>query len=172
MAEGLLFLKEAADLAHHDVSLENVMLTSHQQDEAQIIDLGMCLRVPPDHHHRHHQSRMVAPQRCSGKPAYVAPEVAQERAFDPFAADVWSLGVCLFMMLTARPLYTSHHDQAFKILSRRGGAREVLAVYEVQYGLRLPPVAKDLICSTLHASPWRRPTLEGVLRHPFIQQRR
>lgn len=31
---------------------------------------------------------------------------------DSHATDMWSLGVCLYVMLTARPLYTHPKDRA------------------------------------------------------------
>jgi len=45
-AEGLAFMRQTSGLAHHDLSLENIMLSSKQKGVATIIDLGMCLRVP------------------------------------------------------------------------------------------------------------------------------
>lgn len=100
--------------------------------------------------------------------SYLAPEVVYEEPHDPFAADVWSLGVCLYTMLTGRPLYSSPSDQAFKVMAR-GGVRQVLALYE-NFGLRVSQVAKDLLCLMLHADPSRRPTLEEVLHSPFLTE--
>lgn len=59
MTQGLLFMKEHARLAHHDVSLENTMLDG--DGNVYIIDLGMCLHVPDDATH-------LAPMSCAGKP--------------------------------------------------------------------------------------------------------
>ena len=105
IAQGLLSMKRAG-LAHHDVSLENIMLCSQSHDVANIIDLGMCLRVPKAVGAGQGPVNLT-PQPCYGKPSYLSPEVVREEGCDPFASDVWSLGVCLYMMLTARPLYSS-----------------------------------------------------------------
>ena len=163
MAEGLLFMKQKARLAHHDVSLENAMKTSDKDDLVVLIDFGMCVRVPKV---KGEATVYIAPQQCCGKPGYIAPEVVREEACDPFAADIWSLGTCLYAMLTGRPLYNSSRDQAFKLMAR-GGADDVISIYET-YGLHVSDGAKELLCRMLHADPTKRITLEGVLKHPFI----
>jgi len=38
-------------------------------------------------------------QRLSGTPAFTAPELVSGNAADPFAADVWALGACLFCFI-------------------------------------------------------------------------
>lgn len=41
---------------------------------------------------------LLASTHC-GTESYMAPEVLQKKLYDPMKADVWSLGVCLFVML-------------------------------------------------------------------------
>jgi len=102
MASGLLMMKQNG-LAHHDVSLENVSKTSPEEDQIKIIDLGMCLHVPRsssrgggEGNDGGQQSPVyLKPQRCRGKPSYLSPQIVREESCDPYAADVWSLGVCL-----------------------------------------------------------------------------
>lgn len=38
-------------------------------------------------------------EKC-GTPAYLAPEVLQEKGYSGFKADVWSLGVMTFYLIT------------------------------------------------------------------------
>jgi len=95
--------------------------------------------------------------------------VVREEPFDPFAADMWSLGVCLYSLLTGRPLYNSPRDKAFDIMSHPEGIKEVIEAYE-GYGLVLPsPQAKHLICHMMDSDPRQRPTLEDLLQHPFLE---
>ena len=174
MVEGLLLMKRSVGLAHHDVSLENVMLDGLHDGQAQIIDMGMCLHLPPVSCGEGTTGRRLAPmlvrQRCSGKAGYVSPEVVREEPFCGFAADIWSLGVCLYIMLTGRPLYGGPKDEAFKILSHPGGSRAVVSAYE-SYGMILPSLAaKDLVCAMLDADPTKRPTLEELACHPYVRQ--
>ena len=176
IASGLLYMKQAG-IAHHDLSLENLMFTDSKCKTVKIIDLGMCINVPtagwpadgyssPCGGWQPQSPVLVTQHGCYGKPGYVAPEVVREEACDPFASDIWSLGVLLYTMLTGRPLYNSPHDQSFKIMAY-GGVKDVVKVYE-DCGLRLSPCAKDLICMMLNNKPNKRPTVEDVLRHPFV----
>lgn len=50
------------------------------------------------------------------------------RVPDWHAADTWSLGVCLYMLLTGRPLYRDPEDVAFTLLAQ-GGAPGLLHFY-------------------------------------------
>lgn len=176
VVEGLLFMKRHARLAHHDISLENILL-SDSGDRVTIIDLGMCLRVPEPKGRQEVAGRggcqpkpvYLTPQPRMGKRHYVSPEVIREIPCDPFAADIWSLGCLLYMMLTGRPLYQSPMDKAFYIMTNEwAGAKRVVTVYEA-YGLQLSSHAKDLVCAMLRANPLERPTLEQVLQHPFLR---
>ena len=113
IAEGLLFMKQSCGLAHRDVSLENVMTSDDRSGGGEmgstikIIDLGMSVCVPQCECLTSCEALILSAQRCYGKPGYLAPEVVREEDSDPFASDIWSLGVCLYMMLTGRPLYSS-----------------------------------------------------------------
>lgn len=87
---------------------------------------------------------------------------------DWHAADQWSLGICLYIMLTARPLYAHPDDRAFEILAT-GGAPALLRHYAVAYGLTLPDGAMELVCALLRPDPRDRPTVEEVLLHPWVR---
>jgi hypothetical protein len=57
-----------------------------------------------------------------------APEVVRGAVEDPLAADCWSLGVCLYMLLTGSPLYSDPWSQPFALLES-GQAALLLARY-------------------------------------------
>ena len=41
----------------------------------------------------------TAQQRLSGTPAFTAPELVNGTSSDPFAADVWAMGACLYCFI-------------------------------------------------------------------------
>ena len=80
-------------VCHLDLSLENAMIASRSAKHGnlvKIIDFGLAKRCP--------NGRFTNKQRV-GKTSYMAPEVFARKKYDPRAADIWSLGVMLFMML-------------------------------------------------------------------------
>jgi len=135
-----------------------------------LIDLGLSVHVPPPKGGGGEGTvrQRLVPRHCRhGKQSYVSPEMVEEGvvAYDPYAADMWSLGICLYVMLTGCPLYNSPQDVSFHLMAQ-GRVEEVITAYE-GYGLVLPPRAKRLLCGMLDKDPLRRPTLEEVLLHEF-----
>lgn len=85
----------AAGYAHRDIKCENICLTG---EKAKIIDFGMA----------HDLSQPLHSRRMSGTECYMAPELfnrvsdGDNTDLDLKAADVWSLGIVLFGLLTGR----------------------------------------------------------------------
>jgi serine/threonine protein kinase len=145
-----------------DLSLENIMFD--KAGTVKIIDLGMCVRVPES---IHSGPVLQHPQSRRGKPTYVCPEVAHEEVFNGYAADVWSLGIIIYMLLTLTPLYHSPEDRAFRMLV--GGQFDALLDSYEKHGVVVSPQARDLLSGMLHPDFRRRLTLEEVLEHPWVR---
>ncbi|KAF0689292.1 Aste57867_19244 [Aphanomyces stellatus] len=95
--------------AHRDLSLENVLLDKH--GNCKVCDFGLAVAVPS-----------IQTDGPVGKLNYMAPEVHAEAAYDPCAADMWSLGMMLFIMITGVPLVhvPDESDKRFCILTQFG----------------------------------------------------
>lgn len=106
----------------------------------------------------------------------MAPEVANDKGYNGFLADVFSLGSVLFMLATRMPVTEGEcgpKDGAFKYMCQGRNEkfwknREKISLrYQVDF--ILSPNLKDLLNGMLTADPAKRPTLEQVIKHPWVQ---
>lgn len=99
---------------------------------------------------------------CVGKSGYISPEVYRKRPYDPYAADVWSLGIVFHVILTGMPLYAAAGDKAFRILEK--GLYDDLVDHYASLGCQVPgDWARDMIRSMLDPIPSKRPSAEELL---------
>ncbi|KAG6612200.1 serine/threonine protein kinase [Phytophthora cinnamomi] len=119
---GLHFL-HSNGIAHRDVSLENVLLRG---GVCKLSDFGLATDA----------ERMCA--EVVGKANYMAPEVVAGEAYAPVAADMWSLGIVLFIMLTGSPLWYARvpAEQEFTSTFSTGAASRSTAMIRGQYAVQ------------------------------------
>jgi len=147
-------------VCHLDMSLENAMIASRSKkhgNQIKIIDFGLA-RYYPDNKFTHNKR--------VGKTGYMAPEVFKRQTYDPRAADIWSLGVMLFMMLIGAPPYQmpSPSNPAFNFIVN-GRLRDVLKHWK-----RLRCINKDALdlLNKIFKYEANRITMEQLLDHPFV----
>uniref|UniRef100_A0AAV1T1A4 Protein kinase domain-containing protein n=1 Tax=Peronospora matthiolae TaxID=2874970 RepID=A0AAV1T1A4_9STRA len=153
IARGVSFL-HAHGFAHRDLSLENVLVTD--DDQCQVCDFGLAA------------STAQRSRETVGKLFYMAPEVLAAVPYRAAKADVWSLGVMLFIMLVgAPPVETaSSMDARFRLITNKG-VRQLLD----RWGLTqdLPAAAVDLLAAMLEVDPEQRISMDQVVAHPFLR---
>jgi tribbles-like protein len=100
-----------------------------------------------------------------GCPAYVSPEILdlQQKTYSGKAADVWSLGVLLFVMLLGRyPFYDSTPAGLF------GKIRE--GTFSIPAELSLSLEVRFLIRGLLRRAPKERPSAEYLMEVPWFDR--
>ena len=106
---------------------------------------------------------------------YMAPELWYcQGSFDAFAADVWALGIMLFMLLTGAPPWepTWGPEGAAYNHVKDGNLHGLLLAYENGPNPipRVSENAKDLLQRLLTVDPRHRLTLPELRAHPWWQQ--
>lgn len=157
VARALRFM-HARGVAHRDLSLENVLLGD--DDRCRVADFGLA---------------SASGANCSGrvgKPFYMAPEVVQTapgELYNGLQADVWSLGVLLFIMVTGAPPFerASDADPRFRVV-RNKGVRDLLRGW--RFDGKLPAAVQDLLVEMLAVDPAGRATADQVCANPWVAE--
>ena len=100
----------------------------------------------------------------------MAPELFEAKEpFDVFAADVWALGIILFLLLTGMPPWDAGSGPTTSdmryVYVRDGRLDELLR----NWNISLSPHAPDLLQRLLTADPRSRLTLPQLKAHPWWQ---
>ena len=163
-------------VCHRDLCMENIMVDEF--DNVQLIDFGLCLRVPyADPNNRHLVTdvsantvrRLMKAQGQGGKWQYMAPEVAmRQETFDGFAIDLWATGIVLFEFLIGKKPFSMPDavDKNFHSISVEGDLAGLL----LKKGVELDGQAVDLLQNMLWRDPAKRLTLAEVVDHPWVRR--
>ncbi|KAE9060207.1 hypothetical protein PF006_g31703 [Phytophthora fragariae] len=107
--------------------------------------------------------------RHVGKKYYMAPEIVAGDLYDPKAADVWSLGIVLFIMVTGSPLVAlaSTSVKSFCAFKQAG-----IATVMESWGMDsfMSNSALQLLSGMLEVDPSKRLTIEQVLQHEALNE--
>jgi len=148
-----VFYMHSKNIAHQDLSLENVMIFDLDSLYVKIIDFGLSQEIKHD----------TKPQGGVGKCPYMSPECYSRKEYDPYANDIWCLGVMLFIMLVGFPPPIRQENKLQYIIN--GSIHILLNQHNClhlvdQYSL-------DCLNRML-TSENRRISIDKLMKHPFV----
>lgn len=159
-----------AGVAHLDIKIENVLL--HRSDpssdfELKLADFGLCRLA------NEFGDNIDAVVDRNGTMEFMSPEMhLSRRSFGGKQADMWAVGICLFILLTGFPPMTVAKTSCpwFSLINRKRYTLFWKKVDQVlkDNGRPIPSQkAKDLINKLLDVDPSSRMSAKGALEHPF-----
>ena len=96
-----------------------------------------------------------------GTPNYVAPEVLMDKGYDGYAADVWSAGVILYVLLAG---FLPFDEVSMVDLFRK------IMKADFSYPAWLSAEAKHLLSTIITPNVHDRATLQQVMQHPWMTE--
>ena len=147
LLNGLDYLHNVARVVHRDIKLENIMFDANHVPK--FIDFGFARTFSEDDQYL---------STICGSLFYVPPEMIHERKYDK-SADIWSLGVVLFGLVTGRlPFYNTSTLELV----------EAITTKEPHYSRNTSANLRDLLSLMLIKDPSKRITIEEIKRHPWV----
>ncbi|RZC43093.1 death-associated protein kinase related, partial [Asbolus verrucosus] len=150
--EGVAFLHDR-NIAHLDLKPQNLLLSVEDNcDDIKLCDFGISKVLEPG----------VKVREILGTVDYVAPEVL---SYEPISlsTDIWSIGVLGYVLLSGySPFGADDKQQTFLNISK------CALSFEPDHFEDVSTVAIDFIKSALVVDPRKRPSIQGLLDHPWI----
>jgi serine/threonine protein kinase len=138
-------------VAHRDLKPENLLLGASSTSSLKIADFGLSNLI---------QDGEFLQTSC-GSPNYAAPEVIDGKYYSGEEIDVWSSGVILYALLTARlPFDDDYIPHLFSKIKR--------GKYKMPNFLSGP--CQDLIRQMLNVDPLKRITIPEIKKHAWFLQ--
>lgn len=136
---------------HRDLKPENFLLTSKAEGDLKLTDFGLGVFFK-------HGERF---RDLVGSPYYVAPEVLRKNY--SHQADMWSLGVILYILLSGLPpFWGDTEDQIFRMVLK--GQID----FKSDPWPKISEAAKDCVRKLLEMDASKRATSEQILKHDWL----
>ena len=95
-----------------------------------------------------------------GSLCYACPELIQEIPYDPELADVWSLGVVLYVMVCGYLPFSEEDD---------GKNKELIIEGKIEYPNEISNKLKDLLKHMLDVNSEKRYNFAKIIKHPWFK---
>jgi len=142
-------------IVHRDLKPENFVYLTEKDAALKLLDFGIAMDALPNEPYSYR----------AGTPYYMAPEVVRNRETRTGTfckkSDMWSLGVCIFIMLNGQaPFKGSSKNELFN---------NILFQNNIEFTTRgISDEAKDFVMQLLQREPKLRLTVDEALQHQWI----
>ena len=134
-------------ICHRDIKLENMLFDEY--GDAKLTDFGLSQSFEDN----------VDFNNGVGSPLYAAPEVLKSGSYKGTLADIWSIGICLYIMVCGEfPFEGEEFQDLVKNI--------IIKTFEVKE--YVSPLFKDLIYKILEKNPNKRLTIQQIKNHPWM----
>ncbi|NXG20082.1 NEK5 kinase, partial [Grallaria varia] len=152
-------------ILHRDVKAQNIFLSNNGK-VAKLGDFGTAREL---------NSTMEFAHTCVGTPYYLSPEICENRPYNN-KTDIWSLGCVLYELCALKhPVILTVLFLLFSLIKFEGSSLHelVLKICRGYFHPVSPNYSYDLrilISQLFKISPRDRPSINSILRKPFLQK--
>ena len=145
--EGLRYIHKKK-IVHRDIKLDNILIDL--TNTVKICDFGVSRKI---------SNGDIMYEHC-GTPAYIAPEIFQNKGYEGYLCDIWSAGVTLYYMLSGSQPFRANSIKELEKIVVQGKFDEIEEVSKD---------ANDLINEMLQVDPKKRISIDKILIHPWLK---
>lgn len=146
------------NICHLDLKLENIIY-NRETNSIKIIDFGFAQYTKSSHYID--KERKL--KSFCGSIHYVSPEIINNIPFYGTKADVWSLGILLYALLTGNFPFNDNMDRKDVIF-------DLILENKVTFPSFLTTESRILISSMLNSDPLKRPTIPQIMENSWFKQ--
>ena len=156
LLNAVFYLHERKSLVHRDLKPENILCSSRSNDvEVKLTDFGLAKSITQE-----------GLKTFCGTPQYFAPEVMRRnytiagKGRYGREADMWSLGVILFVLLSGMPPFDI--SEGFEALG------DFKVAFPDTFWSGVSHAARDMVRKLLETDPAKRLSVVDACEHPWI----
>uniref|UniRef100_A0ABM5GLE6 non-specific serine/threonine protein kinase n=1 Tax=Pogona vitticeps TaxID=103695 RepID=A0ABM5GLE6_9SAUR len=138
-------------ILHRDIKAQNIFLSNNGMT-AKLGDFGIARML---------SNTMELARTCVGTPYYLSPEICENRPYNN-KTDMWSLGCVLYELCTLRHPFEGSNLPQLVLKICRGHFMPVSTKYSSEL--------RALISQLFKTSPRDRPSINSILRKPFLEK--
>ena len=109
-----------------------------------------------------------------GTPNYIAPEILEGKTGHSYEVDVWSLGVVMYFLILINLMFFFSYTllvgkPPFETPEVKSTYKKIrMNSYSFPEHVPLSDSSKNLITKIFNLDPSKRPTLDEIMEHPFM----